>query len=265
MNKSLLFGPLTLLTACGGSGGPTTVDIAAGTDSIGGAATEITFDPATEQYTVAVDGTEVVMDRLPAYDNGTFLAARGASDLEYGLYVSEGDNSSVVVFRPNFVDITGGPSTSFVRTGPDTLPTSGTATLTGDYQGIVQGGTATDVFLLIDGDMSLEVDFDDATISGSITDRIPLNPETNGRMFDGTPPVINDLELPETAISETGTFGGVIDSGAFELHGDTAVVVDGAFEGLLADNGTEAVGGVSLIHAFGFGGFLEVGAFAAGH
>ena len=265
MHKPLFLVPVTLLTACGGTGGPKTVDIAAGTDSVGGAATSITFDAATEQYTVTVDGAEVVLDRLPAFDNGTFLAARGASDSEYGLYISESDKSSVVVFRPNFADISGGPSSSFARTGPDTLPTGGTATLTGDYQAIVQGGTATDVFVLIDGEATLDIDFEMATLSGAITDRTALNPETNGRLFDGAAPTFADLILPETTLDETGAFSGDTSGGAATVSGMTAFEVEGTYSGLLANNGTEAVGGVSVVHNLGFGGYLEVGGFAAGH
>ena len=264
MIKPILLLPLSVLAACssGGSSGPVTLSDVS--DSVGGAPAEVSRDPDTGNYTVVVNDMELTLSRFPLIDDGTFEGALGGPDGEYGLVTSEGDNSVVTLFFADDAIVSGGPSINFARLGEDILPDVGTANLTGDYYGTLSFSVDGEPSYLIDGVVTLTLDFDEKTLNGAITDRVLVDVET----FDPIPPAIAtvaDMTLTAT-IDKTGGFSGTIADGGITVGSTPPILSEGTFVGLIADGGNEVVGGIEVLQGIaGGGGAFEVGAFAAGH
>ena len=253
------------LSACGGSGGtsdPITIGPIEQTSGIEQVTAE--FDDTTGDAVILLHGGNVPVTRDPRFDKGTFETRRGGTDFGTALFSSITDNTSALLFRPNPADITGGPTVSLARFGDSTIPTSGSATLTGDYQGVAQAGTEVSLTALIDGDATLNVDFNTQIIDGIVENRIARDPAGNGTatVSDMT---LEDLTLPAAVISDTGSFTTATEGGGATLGPLTPIETDGTYFGLIGADGTEIVIGVEIETNLGAGGLLEVGAIAAGH
>jgi hypothetical protein len=139
----------------------------------------------------------------------------------------------------------------FERQGDTLVPTSGSANYTGDYVAwIADDGTYFGRFL-ITGDASMDVDFESASIEGTITNRVDHFNASN---------TLGDVEFETTSIVDGG-FAGTTSGGAFDTAGATASA--GEYGGLLTgSDGQEVVGGVQILHE-NAGSLIETGAFIA--
>jgi hypothetical protein len=145
------------------------------------------------------------------------------------------------------------------RIGATDLPNSGSATFTGTYAGVLNSPSGSVIFYervgLIRGDATLTADFDAATISGRITDRI----DSRGITY-------NPLDLTQSGIDPTdGSFGASTSGGLSTQPG--YISASGSYEGLIVGaQGQETVGGVTLEHGVNSTGLLpyvEMGGFVA--
>ncbi len=154
MRYFVLLSGLTV-AACGGSGGGGTppIEVGPATEEIGGRVATVSFDATTGEYTAEIGGLSRQLAPLPTFDNGTFVAARGIGGASAdGFYLSESDASTILLYRPDPGDLSGGPSVALTRLGDSTVPTRGSATITGDYVALLQDGAAGDPLAVIDGD-----------------------------------------------------------------------------------------------------------------
>ena len=140
------------------------------------------------------------------------------------------------------------------RLAETVLPTSGFATLTGAYMGVISDFSTHEARGFITGDAQLFADFDVMTMQGQISNRI----NTSNRSFDL-------LVLPATPIDVAdGSFGGETLGGLLSgLPGFDGA--PGTYGGLVTGpDGGEAVGSVSIVHErAGVPTFRETGAFVA--
>lgn len=222
------------------------------------------FDAATGDAVILLHGGNIPVSRDPTFDNGTFETRRGGTDLGTALFSSVTDNTSALLFRPNPTDLSGGPTVNLARFGETTIPTSGSATLTGDYQGVGQGGRETSLRVLIDGDATLNIDFNTQIINGIVENRVARDPADNGTAtVAGT--TFEDLTLPAAVINDTGSFTTATEGGGVSEGTLVTFEINGTYFGLIGADGTEVVIGIEADHNYGAGGLLEVGAIAAGH
>jgi hypothetical protein len=134
------------------------------------------------------------------------------------------------------------------------LPTSGMASFSGDYSGLYLGTEDEDSVWYdnITGDVTLDANFSDSTVSGSITNRI-----------DEYSAARDDVALSVSSISN-GAFSGTA-SGGGGGGGDNYVASDGTYEGMFTGaDATEVIGSINIpmtsdSHVGGF----EMGIFIA--
>jgi hypothetical protein len=140
------------------------------------------------------------------------------------------------------------------RIGDTVLPTSGSATFTGSYMGLISDISDHSYRGYITGDTEMFADFDAVTMQGQITNRI----NTSNRAFD-------TLIFPARPIDPSdGRFGGETQGGILIGLPD----FDGArgvYSGLVVGPaGQTAVGSVVLVHErSGVATLRETGVFAA--
>jgi len=234
---------LVLLAACGGGSSPTGPDVigpASVTDAYANQTTwtEAAYNPTRDRFVLTFgDSTSVTLPRnttreggMPdgfrAYGDGNAIAVRGATDSGSG---------SVYAVRARL----DGMEYGLERFGETILPTTGSATYTGGYAGVL-GDADNDLANRgqVNGTAMMTADFASGAVSGRISDRI----NGNGRVFDDL------LLFPTTIDPLTGRFGSRTEGGVLTgLEYDTA---NGEYSGLIVGaNGTEVVGGVIVIHS----------------
>ena len=116
------------------------------------------------------------------------------------------------------------------------LPTSGTASFSGDYSGVFFGNEDEDSvwYQNITGDVTLDANFSDSTVSGSITNRI------NG--YGGVEQ--DDVALSVSSISN-GAFSGTASGGGGGNQNNVAS--DGTYEGMFTGaDATEVIGSINI-------------------
>lgn len=147
-------------------GSPKSVTIPATSDGSGGLSGGLItadFDTASQIFTVSALGLNAQMNRFPTADFGRFLAMRDAGGV-HNAYLAQGSGTKVVIYS-------GGNAgsvlnlASFGRIGATELPLVGSAQFLGDYAGFTTTRR-------INGKSRIDVDFANAKVSGSITDRI---------------------------------------------------------------------------------------------
>ena len=133
------------------------------------------------------------------------------------------------------------------RSGDTILPYRGTASYSGTYGAIVVDGVRDMNPETVSGSVTLEVDFSNQWVSGSITDRI----------FDSATNASN-VEFVGTDLT-SGTFSGVTTGG--DLNSGGLLASNGTYTGLIVGpNGEEVIGSVTIVHN-GTGTFTEQGGF----
>ena len=256
---TLILSSILLFSACGGGSSAVSPVIVPPADSqIGSAGNAASYDPATDSYTFTIDGTTLGTTPMPLFDSGRFAAFAGDIDPDQGLLISRSDNAIAAIIAP--LDGSGLESSVVVSRLTETaIPQSGRATLTGDYRAVVNSGGGTSIFILVDGDATLNVDFDRQSVDGTVTDRVARNIEDNSIYADIA---YNDLILEPAPITATGAFSAATSGGELIFAGTPAGTL-GQYSGLLAGpNATEAVMSVELDYNLGFAGALERGAIA---
>lgn len=265
--------PFVVLLNCGGSGGGVTTVLLP----------EVQRDPfagvGETQLTPAASGTEIAIATVfgttnvtldPNASVGSFVAGFNFSPTEYGgVYFSEGEASQTALAVAGF-DVTSLPSNIthsafYERTTASSLPLSGTAKATGQYASTVffQSDSQLIDSLAITGDLELDVDFDDRTIIGRVTDRTLVNWLTFAEVPDS---VAEDLILSGGGFDDDGEFIGTVSGGAFAISGQRSAASLGTFRGLFAgQEATETVGVIRLGHLYAGSDSDEIGVFATGH
>lgn len=271
MKIHFAFGALAAcLTACGGTSTPTPISVAPSSEDIGkdlltlslsGAETQIILDSADGAIAIPIDD----LGRQGTFRAGFVVAGTSLG----GAYLSEGDASRAGVAIYGFNGETPDEVLShggfYARTAASTVPTTGTAELDGAYASfLVEPGTGMTVEgRAIVGDLTLNADFGDGTVSGSISDRILITVDG----YDEVPMSdLPELTLAEATIDATGGFAGTTSGGDLNFDGFEVVSTSGTYGGLFAgDNATEAVGNVQIRHVGTDNTYDEIGVFAAGH
>ena len=140
---------------------------------------------------------------------------------------------------------------AFARSTAAEVPTTGSATYSGNYAGLISDGAG--VASVMSGNVALSANFAGSTVSGAISNR-----EETSR--DGTRGSISSPKSLDLAgiIGAAGNFSGTATGGEFA---DGTTTSGGQFVGMFGgDGGNEAVGAVTIEHQDG-GTYTEVGVF----
>lgn len=264
MKSTYVAASLAFLAACGGSNDPNVTSTIYDPTALFFGGASITYDATLDTYTVMRGGGTFDLPADSTFDVGTFAAGRDSSGR--GSYISQTDESAAELTtfsgetRPTTVVMR-----RFVQTA---VPDTGSATLTGDYVGILTDFTSKDVELIISGDASITFDWDQSKSSGTISNRVVRNATTNAVQ----PTAVADVTLvdSDTFINSGGfvgdTVGGSIDFTP-ELGGPTTTIQNRYSVLIAGADADEAVGRVTVIHSVvGTSDFAEeLGTFALGH
>jgi len=237
----------------------------------GGYVNDVSYDAANDQFIVdniAFDG-ENVYDRYSAVPNlggySVFAAEETVADSLTGNAIGQ-----IVPYRAlvatSSVTIDGAPRTSFAlvrtggyinegfggwvitRSGGVTIPTTGQATFSGDYGGfrVYENASGLD---LVQGQMALDIDFEDFNANDGIKGRV-----TNRQLFDGNGNFIKDLSNINWNIVEgvqTLTEDGEIVSNVFttitQPDGTIDIELEGTFNGIMAGDTLDANDGGEIV------------------
>ncbi|MBV1868470.1 MAG: hypothetical protein KUG69_11285 [Marinosulfonomonas sp.] len=273
------------LSACsGGTSGGTasgTTPLAGGVSGTTGGSTQVgTAHGVANGQPVAmtIGGTTITgLVRDTTYDKGVLksfvqseidvIAGGSYSNREAGhTGVSSTGAMSASVMNTDFTSTEAGGiqrAASYARVSGGTMPTTGSATFTGDYAGGM--GASNISAFIITGDVSLSADFGASTISGNITNRVGgQNIVVPGASS------FEDVALGATAIGADGSFSGATTGGQFADLSIVGAVTsnNGTYDGLIGGaTGSEAAGAINLLINYDNGGTVrnttEVGVFIA--
>ena len=262
----LALAAFSTLAACGGSGsGPTVITVPAEFNTFGDSDVDVELTPSGDIIAVTKSGGPAAVGTDTAPDFSTFRTAIDASG-DYTIAFASASSTSTAggaVYQDGADETSG---VFYERIGETDLPTTGSASFSGDYVGMLTflntGGTVEGVGFT--GEVLVNVDFENALVDGAITDRALVTLTDLMPLDDSS---VADLMLTESELEADGSFGGIPTGGEFTVDGDVSSIGPIAgFEGLIAGtDATEAVGGVFVPHSFDGDNFVEVGAFAAGH
>lgn len=244
------------LAACGG-GGSTTAATRTSIETLpsGKSLPTVTYDSTNDSISLS-NGTNLTRDTK--VDLGDFHAYTDGSNSFYWR-----DASASGALWAGFGSVTDNGSqvagVEFHRNGYANIPSSGTASYSGAYGGIItdQNGNLNGNGA-VSGSVALQADFGAATVNGSITNR-----NFYGNADTSTPTAtLGDLSLSGGAIDGNGFFKGTATGGAATTFTDTTSqgIFTGEFGGA---TGNEAVGAVQINHTTSAGTFVETGAFVA--
>jgi hypothetical protein len=254
---------LALLAACGGSS-TSDVPISLSPANFAEGTTPILFDP--DAGTLELDGTTVAniaSTLLVLNGDGTVAVSPGNTR-----YTALARNADAYAVSAATVDGSNLRGFTYGRRGDTGLPTTGSASFSGDYVGTFgrdsQGiGIDQTIVAHVDGDVALLVSFTDQTLVGSITNRQAYN-------LDGNPSAATtsfaDAMITGGILSNDGTFDATVTggertttAGTFGYTGGTA---NGAFAGATANSvaGVVSIGQTGPISG---DAYTEIGAFVA--
>jgi hypothetical protein len=220
----------------------------------------------------AVDTTLIVTDGVVEYtyardtegDNGSIAGfVRNAETAENWLdYSLRGETSSGSgeAFLVNSTENGYEAAATFLnRLETPNLPTSGTASFSGDYSGVVFENDDEDSVWhdIITGDATLDANFSDSTVSGSIINR---DSDLTGDRDNVT---LSVSSISNGAFSGTASGGGGGDAGP-GFSGANFVRGDGTYEGMFTGaDASEVIGSINIpMTSDGYSGF-EMGIFIA--
>ncbi|MEY1557595.1 hypothetical protein AB3Y40_18350 [Yoonia sp. R2331] len=264
MKKVFLIGAACLtLAACGGGGGTTvtTPKFAPVQAHQGDGPGELELNAAGDRIKVDMGDVTTTLTAGSIASAGTFVGGRQTGSEQATAFVSATGNSRAgVAFTRNGTD----PqhlSSQFARLTQTDAPTTGSATLTGDYVGILTNNN--NAIGRMTGDARITANFGNDTVRGRITNR-EYGSLTTGNVFATVS--VDDIVLEQTGFNGNGRFSGDISGGAFSTAAITGTSNGGNFAGLIAGvTGDEIVGGLQVNSTYGGQQFVEQGAFAAGH
>jgi hypothetical protein len=255
------FGVMTLVAACGGT--TVSAPISLTPASFNEGPVPIGYDPATGA--LSVNAAAVVAPRTTeTVSNGNASIFRSAAPLHHSAIAQ---NSDVYAVASANLGATGVRGLTYGRRGPTELPTTGTATFSGDYAGIfgrdpVAGNQS--VFAHIDGDANLAVDMANMSLTGSVTNRMAYDD-------DGVAAPVTtsfaDVQIAGGTIAADGTFDANVTGGERTYSGGTYNFVSGSANGAFGGATGNAVAGVIQINQtnpnIGMAAHTEVGSFVA--
>ncbi|MFT6450711.1 MAG: hypothetical protein ACJA06_000191 [Halocynthiibacter sp.] len=246
-----------LLAGCGASNVAAIVSKTIGNDVIVVGAT-----PA-ESTLNAVPLTGAIY--IPTHDVGPIKGWRTAVSLHQG-YIAQSSSggSEIFVVGTNgaTANVTG---LAIARTAPTTLPTSGSTTYLGRYAGIFQQdyddpSTLDFIVGVLNGDVTINANFKDNTVLGTITNR-ELRSSVDNSLAPLVFPV--DLAMAISPLYSDGSFSGITSGGQLT---NTSPTVSGEYQGLISGaEAQEAIGGLRIVHQTdpGVSRNIEVGVFLA--
>ena len=211
-----------------------------------------------------VDNTLTVTDGVVEYtyvqnsegDNGAIAGFKRDAD-SWNDYSLRGETSSGSgeAFLVNSTENGYEAAATFLnRLETPNLPTSGTASFSGDYSGVVFENDDEDSVWhdIITGDATLDANFSDSTVSGSIINRD--SDETGDR---------DNVTLSVSSISN-GAFSGTASGGGGGSPNGIYVVSDGTYEGMFTGaDASEVIGSINIpMTSDEYSGF-EMGIFIA--
>jgi len=262
--SAALLSSAALVSACGGGGSaidttgePTVVSQGLNTGNL-----EPSYD-ATADSLAASDGSTVLV-YLPKtdYDNGAIkgylrgphssCSIVGPGCYDVAAYGETSNGSGTASYINSTIAGYEAAATFIERTGTTDVPTSGTASYTGDYSAMNYYVTVGDPVYnyVIHGEATLDANFNTMTISGTISNR----EDQDSRIY-------KDITFLESGISG-GAFGGTATGG--ELDAPPSTTSNGTYSGLLTgDTAGEAVGSVYLERFDGTQDRFERGIFIA--
>lgn len=235
---------------------PTVVQIAASGGSSGalnGDLISAHYDSTSQVFAITASGLNAQMAPFAIADFGAMKAMRADAGL-HNAYLGQGVGSRVVVYSSG----TAGNTQELVgygRIGATELPLVGTAEFNGHYAGFTKSRR-------INGDVTLDVDFQNALIGGRITDRLfRERPDNAAHMVNP----LSDVILEQTRLGDDGTFSGITGGGQIVNGQDLWNPATGEFVGLIGGaSANEAVGTVRLNHRAPNGTTIdEIGGFLA--
>lgn len=269
LKKLVLGAALGGLAACGGSGTSNeiaadmrpapdeTITLAPFLTSSGGSAVGVQYDSAQGEYRVRLDGTTTVLDqRSFTFDSRQVKSGTNQSQTEL-VYHSDSRDRQASLYSP---DVNGGQPVYYTlaRNSETERPTSGTARMVGGYVGFAQEDSYTaPLSFLITGDATVDVNFDQSTLRGTVTDRTAHTVSDHALLPIG----LDNLSLAATSIDDNGVFSGATLGGSWTLpiQGTPPAVVSqfGEYTGLLTgDNATGVAVGIKTEQVLDDGSIL---------
>ena len=236
LTLSALLASFAALSACGGN----TADpnaIQSG-ENVGNLA--VSYNEVENTLTVTDGVVEYTYVQMSEGDNGAIAGFEKPKNDEGWFDFSlrgETSSGSGEAFLVNSTENGYEAAATFLnRLETPNLPTSGTASFSGDYSGVYFGNEDEDSVWWdnITGDVTLDANFSDSTVSGSITNRI--------NDFAGA--VRGDVALSVSSISN-GAFSGTASGGGGGY--DNKVASDGTYEGMFTGaDATEVIGSINI-------------------
>lgn len=215
----------------------------------------VEYDEGTDTLTITANGTTETLDNvpLPYAERFKFYSTELGPNVVYAGFAETDSGSGFAGFGSSETSGMDFAGSLYGRDGETKVPGSGSATYTGGYSGFLVD-TDNDQVVIVTGDLTLEADFDDLTVSGEIIDR---------RVDEGGPGGFADVTLNSTEITSSAGFSGTTSGGKIMVV-TGATVGNGVYEGLFVDSdGGEVVGSVTIDHLIEGDDYVEVGAFVA--
>lgn len=256
LRTSLATAFAVILSACGTTS--PAVDLAPVTQQIGSDFTELTFDSNGGLTGVSINGMPQILSQDSGGDHGVVKAFAGGSTV-FAAIGDTGDSYFYASATNGTVSAHG--TVAYVRKNTTSMPTTGSASYTGDYAGFLRldGAPTNNVTYRIRGDLNLSADFAANSVSGGISNRVFHVPGTNALAAGNT---TADVTLAAAPIDANGAFTGAT-SGGIITNAATWTPPVGTYSGLISGaTGNEVVGGLSIAHfSPGLGAFTEIGGF----
>ena len=247
MKRFALLGLGLALAACSKADG----ELDAANIGVSRVTAKVEYNSADDTYTVTpVDGDPVIYTGDASGDVRGFDFAWGPDLLAF-LAAREEDGTSAVLLVQNTLDAS---SAAVLLTRPDdsNMPTEGSATYLGDY---LSAFFVNDVYTgSITGDATVNVDFDERDIDGSIENRFYV-----GVLPSTTTPVllaVADVTLSAGDLTRDGQVSGIglasaapaSTTGTIDLN-EAFTNTSGSYRGLISGtDGAYFIGGVELIY-----------------
>ena len=279
MKLALLVICFSVLSNCSssGGGGTTPVTVHSGTKSptsaLRGEDVTATYNAASDTFSITIEGRPIVLTSdavrsragnvgVSAFSDSTLIGGREFPEfVVFHLVSSSGNTTATLAAKSGGINLPGySPAFSaghfgagYSRENTTVIPISGSATMNGQYVGVVSGnrlvgGIVDDVSdEVIYGVVALTADFNTGTVNGNITNRVsydlaimePNNNET-----------VADVILTNVSIANDGTYSGNISGGGIN-RGGSLTGTTGSYSGVISGaNGTETAGLLSITHRY---------------
>lgn len=254
---------IALVAACGGTTtvmAPDPIALTATTRTEG--PTPILYDPGLA--TLSLNGTSVVDPReTEAITNGNASYFLSAAPLTFSTVAQNGDIFAVSAATNGGTNSRGQVYGNRVA---GELARVGSATYSGDYAGIfvrdATGALSQSFTAAVDGDVTLNVNLADGTMTGAITDRLSYNMTGTAQAPAST---FADAQITNGSIAADGSFDATVTGGARTIVLGDYTVDSGTANGTFAGTTGQTAGGVvtiNMTHPTG-GTYTELGSFIA--